>query len=105
MQPAVALDPAAVSDAGTLAAVVGIATVVSSIAVKLIGMPDQIRENHRRRSTEGMSVWLWVLSLVSYVCWTAHGLLRGDWVVVSAQVLGVVLSALMLAQAWWYRRK
>lgn len=93
------------SDAGTLAAVVGIATVVSSIAVKLIGMPDQIRENHRRRSTEGMSVWLWVLSLVSYVCWTAHGLLRGDWVVVSAQVLGVVLSALMLAQAWWYRRK
>jgi multidrug resistance efflux pump len=52
-----------------------------------------------------MSVSLWVLSLVSYVCWTAHGLLRGDWVLVSAQVLGVVLSAAILAQAWWYRRK
>lgn len=93
------------NDTTTLAAIVGVATIVTSIAVKVIGMPHQIRENQRRRSVEGVSLPLWVLSLASYLCWTAHGLLRGDWVVVSGQALGVVFSAAVLWQIWRYRGK
>lgn len=92
-------------DMTTLAAIVGVATVVTSIAVKVIGMPHQLREHHRRKSTEGTSAPLWWLSLASYICWTLHGLLKGDWVVVSGQALGVVLSAAVLWQVWLYRRK
>ena len=85
--------------------VIGVSTVVVSLMIKLIGEPDQILRNYRRRSTSGISPLLYVLSLVVYILWVIHGLIRSDVYIVIAQSAGVLTSAIILAQMWIYRRK
>lgn len=66
----------------TLGLVIGFLTTVLSILVKVIGFPDQIRKNYKRKSTEGVSTTFYILSFLVYILWTAHGILAKDWVVI-----------------------
>ncbi|MCH7730018.1 PQ-loop repeat-containing protein [Patescibacteria group bacterium] len=59
----------------TIAAVIGFLTVALSILVKVIGFPDQIRKNFKRKSTEGLSTYF-------YVLWTTHGFFQKDRVLI-----------------------
>lgn len=90
----------------TLLAVVGVTVAVLSAASKLIGPPDQIRLNWKRKSTEGVSLTLYVMSFVTYFFWALYGALRGDWVVFLAHgALGCVMTGIILLQFFLYRKK
>ena len=89
----------------SLDGVVGPVTLVVSLAIKLVGEPDQIRRNYLRRSTFGLSPILYALSLFSYVLWTVHGALRHDWVLIGAQSAGVVTTLVILGQMTAYRSR
>lgn len=82
---------------------VGVLTVGVSILVKVLGLPDQIRKNYRRKSTEGLSVWFFVLGFISYTLWTLYGALKGDWVVVLGQGAGMITMGIIAYQIWIYR--
>ena len=84
--------------------VVSVLTVISSLSIKLLGEPDQIRKNYARKSTLGLSPILYGLSLLSYALWTIHGILITDWTIIAAQSLGVLTSSIVLYQIWRYRR-
>lgn len=84
-------------------AVIGVATTVVSILVKVIGLPDQIRKNHRRKSTAGLSVPFFVLGLVSYALWTVYGALKQDWVLILGQGAGMVTMGIIAWQIYRYR--
>lgn len=88
----------------TLAALIGVLTVIFSILTKVIGIPDQISKNHKRRSTEGVSASFFVLLLVSYVLWTLHGILRKDWVIILGHGLGVVTTGAVVLQILYYKK-
>ena len=88
-----------------LVGIIGFATVVVAIVVKVIGLPDQIRKNYRRRSTEGLSVLFFGLGLFSYILWTVYGLLKGDWIIVIGQGFGVLTMGIIAYQMWIYRTK
>lgn len=83
----------------------GTITVVLALLVKVIGLPDQIRTNHARRSTAGLSTPYFVLSFASYCAWTLHGVLHHDPVVVLGQALGIVTTGILLCQIYFYRPK
>lgn len=83
--------------------IIGILTTIFSLLTKLIGFPDQIKKNHQRKSTEGISFWFFLLSFISYVLWTTHGVLKNDWVVYLGQGLGVVTTGIILLQIWIYK--
>lgn len=85
--------------------IIGILTATLSLLTKLIGFPDQIRKNHQRKSTEGISAWFFLLSFVSYVLWTVHGILQDDWVVYMGQGLGVITTGIILWQILVYKAK
>ena len=85
-------------------AAIAITTAVVSISVKLLGEPDQIRRNWRRRSADGLSPLLYALSLGSYVLWTIHGSINGDLTLVVAQAVGVITSCVILFQIFLYGR-
>ena len=87
----------------TFAGVIAVLTVSVGIVAKLIGHPDQILENHRRKSTEGLSTKMIVIAVVGYSLWTIHGILQGDWVLIVGQGLGVVTSGTILTQIVVYR--
>lgn len=89
----------------TFALVIGVLTVVFGILVKLIGFPDQFRLNYKRKSTYGVSTLFIVLSLIAYMFWTIHGLLRSDWVLILGQGLGIITTGLIIAQIIIYKKK
>lgn len=83
--------------------IVGASTVVVSVLVKIIGLPDQIRKNHKRKSTKGLSAPFFLLGLLSYVLWTFYGLLQNDWVIVLGQGIGVLTMGIIVYQIWFYK--
>jgi MtN3 and saliva related transmembrane protein len=93
-------------DVGTItfAAIIGILTVMIGILVKVIGFPDQFRLNHKRKSTKGLSTLLYVLSFVSYILWTLHGILQKDWVLIIGQGVGIITTAMIVIQIYIYRK-
>ncbi len=82
---------------------VGVLGMVMSYVVALVGLPSQILENYRRKSTEGLSLMLWVLSLLNISSWFAYGLLRGDRWIIAANVPWLVFIPILLLQFWIYR--
>jgi uncharacterized protein with PQ loop repeat len=85
--------------------IIGVLTAVLSILVKVIGFPDQIRKNYKRKSTEGISTSFYVLSFLVYLLWTAHGILQKDWVVTLGQGLGIITTGVIVYQIIIYRKK
>lgn len=87
-----------------IAAVIAILTTIFSIIVKVVGLPDQIRNNYRRKSTTGLSGWFISLSFISYVFWMLHGLFQHDWSLIAGQGLGVIATGVLVWQFFQYRR-
>jgi len=84
--------------------IVAILTGITSIAVKVVGLPDQIRENHRRKSTAGVSVAYFALAFISYCSWIVEGFFQHDKVVIIAQGLGIFTTGAILWQIFTYRK-
>jgi len=89
----------------TVAIAVGVLTTVLSILVKVVGFPDQIRQNFIRKSTEGVSTSFYILSFLVYILWTLHGFLAKDWVVILGQGLGILTTGTIVYQIFQYRKK
>src|SRR3989344_5708203 len=85
------------------ATIIGILAVIFSFLAKIVGHPDQMIKNYRRKSTEGVAISMFVTSFLAYLFYTIHGILKKDWVVVSGQGLGVVTTGIILGQALYYR--
>jgi uncharacterized protein with PQ loop repeat len=88
-----------------IAVIVGVLTTVLSILVKVVGFPDQIRQNFIRKSTQGVSTSFYILSFLVYILWTAHGVLAKDWVVILGQGLGILTTGAIVYQIFKYRKK
>jgi uncharacterized protein with PQ loop repeat len=89
----------------TFAIIIGLLTTVLSILIKVVGFPDQIRKNHQRKSTEGISSLFYILSFITYSLWTLHGFLQKDWVIILGQGLGIVTTGIIVYQIFLYRKK
>lgn len=89
----------------TIAIIVGVLTTVLSILVKVVGFPDQIRQNFIRKSTEGVSTAFYLLSFLVYILWTLHGFFEKDWVVILGQGLGIITTGAIVYQIFKYRKK
>jgi uncharacterized protein with PQ loop repeat len=89
----------------TFAVIIGFLTTVLTILIKVVGFPDQIKKNYKRKSTEGLSTWFYVLSFVTYISWTLHGIMQKDWVVILGQGLGIITTGIIVYQIMIYRKK
>lgn len=79
-----------------ISTIIGVLTVISSYALKLIGFPAQIRKMKKNNNIDGLSPWLIFFSMTSYILWTLHGVVKGDWVLILGQGIGVVMSSVVI---------
>jgi uncharacterized protein with PQ loop repeat len=84
--------------------IVGFLTIASSLSVKLIGLPHQIIENYKRKSTEGVSTPNHATGLFAYICWTLYGYLNYDLVVILGQFVGILTEGIVVLQIIVYRK-
>lgn len=89
----------------TFAIIIGFLTTTLSILIKVVGFPDQIKKNYKRKSTEGISSTFYILSFITYILWTLHGFLQKDWVVIFGQALGIVTTGIIVYQIFIYHKK
>lgn len=85
--------------------VIGILTALFGLLTKIVGFPDQIRQNYKRRSVEGVSSISILLLFLSYTFLTIHGLILSDWAVYSGSSLGIITTGIILWQMFVYRQK
>lgn len=85
--------------------IIGVLTAIVAVLVKVIGLPDQIRRNHTRQSTEGLSTPFFALGFISYLLWTLYGFLKFDWTLVIGQGFGVITMGIIAYQIFIYRNK
>lgn len=64
-----------------------------------------ISRNWKRKSAEGLSPLLYVLSCAAHSLWTAHGILQGDRFLIAAQSVGVLTSGIIIFQIFAYRSR
>jgi uncharacterized protein with PQ loop repeat len=88
----------------TFAGVIGFLTLAIGILVKIIGLPDQIKKNYKRKSTDGLSTTFITLAFISYLLWTIHGIMRNDIVLIVGQGLGIITVGIILYQIFIYRK-
>jgi uncharacterized protein with PQ loop repeat len=84
---------------------IGSATVIMGILVKILGFPDQFLKNYRRKSTEGLSKIFIVLTFISYCLWTLHGFYQKDSVLILGQGAGVITSGAIVIQLFIYQKR
>lgn len=89
----------------TLAAIIGVLTVIIGILVKILGFPDQFMKNYKRKSTEGLSTIFILLAFISYILWTIHGYLQNDLVLIIGQGAGILTTGMIVFQIVHYRKK
>ncbi len=85
--------------------IISILTVITTISVKVIGIPSQIRKIHQTKSVESISILHFGLGFAAYVLWTIHGVLKMDWTIIIGQSIGIVTSGILLAVIFYYRAK
>jgi uncharacterized protein with PQ loop repeat len=90
-------------DLPSIALVVAFLTTFVGILVKIIGFPDQARKNYKRKSTEGLSTAFFLMTVISYVLWTLHGIFEDDWVLIIGQGLGIITAGFILMQIIYYQ--
>lgn len=91
-------------DLSSIAVVVAVLTIIFGILVKVIGFPDQMRNNYKRKSTKGLSTSFIVLSFITYALWTLHGMFQKDAVLAVGQGIGIITTGIILYQIWLYRK-
>lgn len=79
-----------------LTTIIGVLTVISSYALKLIGFPAQIKKMKKNNNIDGLSPWLILFSMLSYILWTLHGIVKGDWVLILGQGVGVIMASVVI---------
>ena len=89
----------------SFATIIGVLTVTIGVLVKVIGFPDQFRLNYKQKSTKGLSTLFYILALLSYILWTVHGILKKDWVLITGQGVGIIVTAMIVFQIIIYRKK
>ena len=89
----------------TFATIIGALTLIIGVLVKIIGFPDQFMKNYKRKSTEGYSTIFILLAFVSYLLWTLHGYLQGDWVLIIGQGVGILTTGMIVFQVFYYKKK
>lgn len=83
---------------------IGAVTIVLSLAVTGLGLTSQVIKNHKSTSVAGLSFPYSALLAVSYSFWTYYGLSNGDMVLIIPMTIGMLVSWVVVAQFYFYRK-
>lgn len=89
----------------TFEGVISTLTLISTLSVKLIGFPSQIRKVRKAGNIDGVSVLYFTLGFITYSLWTIHGIQKHDNTVIYGQALGVVASGILLVVLYQTSKK
>ena len=71
----------------------------------MLGIPMQIRENYKRKSTEGLKLFMIITLLFTTISWVVYSWVTKNWFIFIANVPGAVCALIILIQFKIYRKR
>ncbi len=79
-------------------------TVFLSLIVTGLGLTSQVLKNRKRKSTEGLSFFYFIMLAISYSFWSMYGFFLRDLVLIIPMSLGMMVSWVVVMQFFLYKR-
>ena len=89
----------------TFEAIISTSILITSLAIKGVGSPSQIKLLLKSKNSNNHSLIQWILMFSNYVLWTIHGIILKDWTIIIAQGIGIFTSGTILYLVIRYRHK
>ena len=83
--------------------IVGWAATIITVVYTMFGIPVQIKSNYQRKSTEGLSLFLFSFLFLTFLSWVIYGVLKSDYFIVVPNGLGAFFAAIILIQIFQYK--
>jgi len=74
-------------------------------ALVLLAYPSQVYEMWKKKSSKGVSLLMFVVGFFAFFIWIFYGWEIKNYIVVASNILGTILSGIIIAQTIYYRRK
>ncbi len=81
----------------------GLTAFIVTICYICLGLPAQIVQNRRRKSVEGLSLFMYTMMFLTAVAWAVYGMLREDWYILASNLPCVGLASVVIWQFYAYR--
>ena len=84
----------------------GTLAMISSIIYLCFGLPVQIFKNYKRKSTEGLSLFLIIFCASTLLMWSLYAWVKDpkDWYIIASNIPGLIFSIVLLFQFRVYRK-
>lgn len=84
---------------------IAISVLISSVILKCIGIPHQVRKLYKSKNSEGFSLLYYGLLDLTYLLWIFHGAYKKDWTVFTTSIIGVIATSVIVVLIIYYRPK
>lgn len=78
---------------------------VITVIYTAIGLPTQIVKNFKIRSGEGLSLFLFIILLLTFISWVVYGLAIFNWFIIIPNGFGGICSMILTIQIIYYKTK
>lgn len=74
-------------------------------ALTLSGFVPQILKSYTTKKMEDISYFFMILFMIGFSLWLVYGLYKNDWVIIAANVVGIIFNSVLLAMKYKYSRR
>lgn len=85
----------------------GILAVIITLVYTSLGFPVQIKNNYKRKTTKGLSLFFMVMSTSTFFVWSTYAYSKNpiDWYMFFSNIPGIIFGIIILFQFWYYRKR
>lgn len=77
----------------------------SSVILKCIGIPHQIKKLYNSKNSSGFSLFYYGLLDITYLLWIFHGYYKSDWLIITTSIIGVFATSVLVFLIILYRQQ
>ena len=74
-------------------------------ALVLLAYPSQVYRLWKEKTSAGVSLTMFIVGFFAFGIWIFYGWEIGNYIVVASNILGVILSGIIIVQTVYYRPK
>jgi len=84
--------------------ILGTAAAITSLVYMGLGLPIQIKNIYKVKSTKGLSLFMICTLFATMMSWVIYAISITNWYIIVSNVPGALCAAVILFQFWLYRK-
>jgi uncharacterized protein with PQ loop repeat len=84
-------------------ATVGLIATIITLIYTALGLPAQIRKNHLNHSVSGISLFMYIMLLLTFTSWVVYAIFKKDYYILVSNAPGAICASIILFQFSIYK--